>query len=319
MKRYWKKTRWPIAILIALFVFDYWTFPLLSKSPEGCFDQGRNGIWMRYPWYFGEHTDGEVQQMASRLCEDGFAYAYFHARDVRPDGSLRYPHWAEAKRLNRTIAQAGPALKRVAWIYVGNSRGRGAVDLLNEEVRTKLVSEARRLVVECGFQGIQWDYEICGDGERGMLRLLEDSRKALPPATWLGAAVPTWYPWPLSSVGWSESYFRAVADRCDQIAVMAYDSAAYSPRLYSWFVAQQVAIVGRAVKGSRCRYVIGVPTYEDGTRSHNPRAECLTIALRAVKSALAEKSIPRFEGVAIFADYTTDSTEWRTYRNLWRR
>jgi hypothetical protein len=101
---------------------------------------------------------------------------------------------------------------------------------------------------------------------------------------------------------------------------MAYDTAAYFPRAYVWFVSEQVVRVTRAVARANpsCRVILGVPTYEDGTKSHNPRAENLRFGLMGVRNGLAasaETSV--WQGVGIFADYTTDESEWRTWRERW--
>lgn len=317
MKRRRKRiVLWTLAFLLGLTVFDYWTFPLLTRDPAGHFDKGSNGLWLRYPWYFGQRTTQEIRDLGGRLKQDGFRYAYFHVRDVKPDGTLRYPRFQEARHLNTVLREADPYLRRIAWVYIGNERGRGAVRLSDPAVRKVLIGQGRRLLTEGGFDGIQWDYEICDDGDASLLALLKESRQAFPDQ-WLGVAVPIWYPWPLSRVGWSEGYFRRVGENCDQIAVMAYDTGVYHPRLYSWLVAQQVAVLGRATEGLACRFVMGVPTYEDGTLSHNPRAENLSLAIRAVRSALAESPPSRFEGLALFADYTTDAREWETFRGGW--
>ncbi len=316
-KRRWKRiAAWTILAVFAFAVFDYWTFPLLAHRAEGRFDRGSNGLWLRYTWYFGEHSPEEVRELGRRLEENHIRYAYFHVRDIKPDGSLRYPHLAETQALNRQLADANPSVKRIAWIYVGNTKGRGAVDLNDAKVRERLVAEAGRLLKQGGFQGIQWDYEICDDGEPGQPALLDDSRRLLPPC-WLGVAAPAWYPWPLTGVSWSEGYFRDLAQRCDQIAVMAYDSGMYHPRLYSYLVAQQANVLERVTSGTGCRFVIGAPTYGDPTLSHNPRSENLALALAAVKNALASSECRRCEGVALFADYTTSPEEWDTFRRDW--
>ena len=61
-----------------------------------------------------------------------------------------------------------------------------------------------------------------------------------------------------------------------------------------------------------------MPTYENGTVGHSNHSETLQTALKAVREGLAEPGIDRsvFSGVAIFADYTTDSSEWSTYEKL---
>ncbi len=121
--------------------------------------------------------------------------------------------------------------------------------------------------------------------------------------------------------GWSEPYFQQVAATSDQIVVMGYDSALYFPRHYVWLMRQQAIRVTRAAaRGNpKCRVLLGVPTYEDGGPSHHIHAENIRMALKGVREGLTDsQAVPAaFAGVAIFADYSTDQDEWKTYQQLW--
>lgn len=304
-------------LLVAAAVADYTLYPLLGSVGGKSGDSGENGLWLRYTWYFGEHKPAEVEALASRLQQGGFRYAYFHVRYAQHDGRLhfRYPHRATA--LNNALHSLSPGTKSIAWVYVGNRHGLGGVDLNDLKTRQNLVAEAVWLVDKCGFDGVQWDYEICQDGDPGFLTLLEESRRTLPRGSLLCVAAPIWLPPPVSGYGWSERYFGQVAARCDQIAVMDYDTGAYFPRAYVWLTKQQALRVPRAAHRTNpaCQVLIGLPTYEGGTASHNPRAENLRLGLKGVREA----SSGRTAGVALFADYTTSDSEWATYRSLWRR
>jgi spore germination protein YaaH len=223
------------------------------------------------------------------------------------------------------LRQDAPSVKVIAWIYAGNDRlastGIGEVALSNAAVRKAMVSEARWLVEKCGFDGVQWDYEICQDGDPDFLRLLRETRAALPSGKLLSAAVPMWLPPPFQRWGWSEGYFARVAATCDQIAVMCYDSGIFLPRGYVWLVHQQAVNVTLAVaRGDpRCRVLLGLPTYGKGGLSHHAWAENLRLALKGVREGLADPRAERsvFAGVALFADYTTQPEEWQTYRRRW--
>jgi hypothetical protein len=88
-----------------------------------------------------------------------------------------------------------------------------------------------------------------------------------------------------------------------------------------WLVRQQAIRVTRAAaKGNpQCSVVLGIPTYEKGGFSHHAYAENIRMALKGVREGLANPNakVSAFQGVAIFADYTTDKDEWKTYRDLW--
>ena len=66
------------------------------------------------------------------------------------------------------------------------------------------------------------------------------------------------------------------------------------------------------------RILFGLASYGPGFRSHNPRAENLRIGIHATRRALEAVNLPNFEGIAIFADYTTDESEWDEYISNWR-
>ena len=185
------------------------------------------------------------------------------------------------------------------------------MDISRADVRQSMVSEAKWLVEQCGFQGIQWDYEICPDHDPSFLALLKETRSALPKAH-LSAAVPTLYDFPLQGLSWSEEYVRDVAKNVDQIAVMAYDTGMYLPRAYAGHFRGNVAKFGKAAEGTSV--LMGVPTYGSGFVSHNPRAESLKVALMAARTANWPENC---EGLAPFADYTMDAEEWTLFRRYW--
>ncbi len=325
-KRRWR--RFGLA-LVALFLFalgDYHFYPRLVGIGGRSFDQGENGAWLRYKWYFGEHSADQVARLARRLREHRIRDAYFHVRFIKKDGRLRFRYPERARALNARIEALAPEVRRTAWIYAGNENGEGDVRLADSQVRRRMVEEAAWLVRECGFEGVQWDYEICPDGDPSLLLLLEETRAALPTTdagqtAWIGVAAPTWFPPPIGRFGWSEAYFGEVAKRCDSLAVMGYDTGMYFPRAYVWLVRQQAVRVTRAVAAAnpRCRVQIGLPTYEEGPFSHNPWAENLRMGLKGVREGMASEGAKSsvFAGVAIFADYTTDEAEWTTLRALW--
>lgn len=315
-----------IIILFLATLFDYAFYPYNAPLPErDSGNRGKNGIWLRYLWYFGEHSDAETKQLARDLVERQMKYAYFHVRYIGKSGNLRYRFPAQARHLNALIRAENPYVKRIAWIYVGNTRGMGSIKELSDiEHRRRLVREAQFLVTECGFDGVQWDYEICPDNDAGLLSLLDETRAGLPKGSIVSVATALWSPSlpRAAGHGWSEAYFTEIAKRSDQICVMGYDSGIYLPRGYAWLMEEQVVRVCRAVSesGTNCEVFIGVPTYGAGGASHHARAENLSVAIRGVRAGVARLSQQErevFTGIAPFADYTTDTDEWKTYTKDW--
>lgn len=300
---------------------DYLAFPYGRWDSGRSGNHAENGLWMRYTWYFGQHQSSDFALLGQRLHAEQVRYAFFHVRDIRPDGTLRYRYAVPAKQLTTELHQAAPGVKLIAWIYAGNAQGLGHVDLKNAMVRRTMVQQAVWLVNDCGFDGVQWDYEICPNGDTGFLALLRETRAALGPGRMISVATSLWLPHPLERWGWSDDYYRRVAAQCDLIAVMCYDSACYGSRGYAALVHQQVVHVTQDVAQSnpRCRVLIGVPTYAKGGPSHDPHTENMATALLGVRAGVADPQaeLSVFAGVAPFADYTTQPEEWRTYETMW--
>lgn len=324
MKRFALRSRRPLLLLLGLLLLDYLLYPIQPRSRVRAGDRGENGIWLRYPWYFGRHTDFEVAALGRRLRRLHLRYAYFHVRHVQSDGSLRYRYPQAARRLVGELRRSAPEVVPMAWVYAGNNGAGGLprVDLASRTVRRRMAEEAAWLVREGGFRGVQWDYEICRDGDPYYPLLLRETRAALrklPGPPLVGACTALWSPAPFP--GWREASFTRLARECDQLAVMGYDSGLYLPRAYAWLMAEQVRRVPAAARAGNpdCRVLIGVPTYGRGGLSHHGWAESLPNALRGIADGLRAAGPAResLAGVALFADYTTQRHEWADYEALW--
>jgi spore germination protein YaaH len=308
--------------LIAFLTFltlDYYFYPWGMPLPAHTdVPRQENAIWVHHTYYFGEKTDTQIQALAQNLERRDIRETYFHVRFIKKDGTLRFRYPDKAKHLLETFRKDAPRTRAIAWIYAGNPRGEGAVDLHNPAVRAQMVAQARWLCETCGFDGVQWDYEICEDGDPDLLALLAETRAALSAGKTLGVCAPMCFP----VYGWSEAYIAQVAAHVDHLAVMCYDTGFLLPRAYVDMTAQQVVHFTRAVAlgNPKARFWMGVPTYGKGFFSHNPRAENITNSLRGIREGrrLTRNMPQNLAGVALFAEYTTDASEWEIYEHLWQ-
>jgi len=300
---------------LALFL-DYALYPLGETSAPR-FDKGENAVWLSFDWAQGRASETRVH-LATRMEAGGVRDLYFHVRYIGKSGRLRFDVHDASRRLNAELRRDDPQLRRFAWVYVGNARGITGVDISQTAVRAHIADECAHLIRD-GFDGIHLDYEMCSNGDTEFLALLDAIRARIGKRP-LSIATPMWLPSILGAYGWSEDYFAQVGARCDQIAVMSYDSGLYFSRHYAWLVAQQCLRVPRALRQTNCRVLIGVPTYKDGGLSHHVHAENLRVALRAVREGLENNpNASRVDGAAIFADYSTNAREWATWKRDWLR
>ncbi|MBP9092880.1 hypothetical protein KBI23_17785 [bacterium] len=309
-----------LGILFGAYLYDCSIYEKQNPLKPSGANSGANGLWLRYYWYAGKHnTAKEWDDMLERLRVNQIKYAYFHVLTTVSDGTLKLHKLENAQKITKAVHTGAPNTKAIAWVYIGSAPQNGGVNLMKPETRANLVKEALWLVNECGFDGVQLDYEFCFNGDKGLLSLLDETRAALKPGQLLSVDTPMWYPFILW--GWSDDYFKEVAKRCDQICVMGYDSYLYWPRAYAWLVAQQVVHVSTAADAANknCKVIIGLPSYEDVTLAHHHKTESLANSLRGLNDGLADKGTVRsnIEGIALFADYTTDEAEWKLYSDYW--
>ena len=123
----------------------------------------------------------------------------------------------------------------------------------------------------------------------------------------------------MGQVAWSRSYYRDVASRVDQIAVMTYDSAFPSAALYRRWSHRQVVEISRALEGTGTALFFGIPTSEEKTWTHWPSAENMTSGLLGTMDGMNDgRACPSaVTGVAIYPYWETDEAEWAVYEKFW--
>src|SRR5579885_374643 len=153
-----------LAVLaVLLIILDFCSCPLLNPPERSAaFNKGCNGIWLRYYWYRGKHSDAEFKVMLQKLRRGQIKYAFFHVLRVNPDGSLKYKNVQNACKITDGIHKEAQGVKAIAWVYVPSRlNGPDGADLSQPGVRRNLIEVAKWLVRDCHFDGVQWDYEFC--------------------------------------------------------------------------------------------------------------------------------------------------------------
>jgi len=293
---------------------------------DGRHDRGHNAIWLAHGWLGGDswfirynktneftkyRDPARVAALAELLKRHHIDTVFPHLCPTFPDGRLPEVDSPQVERFLDVMK----GISVVPWVGGPNET---AADVRAGPWRQTFCRSVRELLEKHPrLAGVQVNIEPMPDGHDGFLNLLEELRQVLPPGKCLSIAAyppPTrWHPYP--SVHWSEGYFRAVAQRSDELAVMMYDAALHSPRLYQKLMADWTGEVLAWSEGRRV--LLGVPTYHDaGVGYHDPATENLTNALLGVHRGLAGLTIPtNYAGVAIYSEWETDATEWEYFRS----
>jgi len=292
-----------------------------TDHPGSHFNQGANAAWLGVEWVNEAHSAQEIATLGSGLDRRQIRYIFVYTSYLRPDGQFN-PTYGYMTDFVSRLKATNPALHIQAWIGLPL----GYVDLSDTTGRGEIVQFCVDLVRTTGVDGIHLDAEPIPTDEEDVLALLDELRDALGSGPTLSIATRRIWPilpdvqWPLvGQVAWRASYYREVAQRVDQIAVMTYDSAMSWAFLYRQWTRFQVIEISRVVEGIDVQLFFGIPTSEEKSWTHWPRAENMSSGLEGIVDGLndAEARPAAVTGVAIYPYWETDEAEWRVYEELW--
>lgn len=307
-------------ILAGLMVLAYFVWQPGREVLDGRHDRARNALWLGHAW-LGDDTwftrNGQtarrsffrdaatLRALAEKLRGHGVRDVFPHLCPSGADGSLPTVDEAQAVRFLDHFEDFR-VLPWIGGVFDGSARIEDAA------WRARFCREIAELLTRHPrFAGVQLNVEPCPSGNAAMLTLLEEIRAALPPGKLLSVAAyppPTWWQ-PGLEVHWEEVYFRAVARRVDQLAVMMYDTSLPWKKPYVRLMADWTREVLAWSEGREV--LLGVAAYDDaGTGWHDPEVENLATGLAGIHAGLSAGPPPNFAGVAIYSEWEMDAAEW---------
>jgi Glycosyl hydrolases family 18 len=312
-------------ILVALGSYLATKAPPADRDPHP-FNHDRNATWLEHRWLERTQPEAAMESLLATLSARGVRYVFPHVIPFDKKGRLPSHSREQMRAFLAASRRVAPDMKVLPWIggvRSGYRRMRaGTVDLTDITQRQQIVAECRGLIDE-GFHGVHVDVEPIDDGNVEFVALLNALRTAIGPDRIL--SVSTIRPGPLGLPGapnflWTADYYRRIATVADQIVVMVYDTGLPTIALYRRYVSYAARFMTTTLgPHTRARVLFGVPSYDESGLMHRARVETLENALLGVVSGLRGAGEGgTFEGVAIYAEWTTDAQEWATYEQVWR-
>jgi hypothetical protein len=305
--------------------------PAVSR-PGAYYNVGANAAWLGIEWVNEARDERTVEALAEELRRHQITDVYAYVSYLRQSGRFGET-FGHAASFTRALNAAAPEVRVQAWLGIPLLPDRGLVasevghaDLSDPATRATIVAFAARVARDGGFDGVHLDPEPAADGDPHLLTLLEEVRMAVGREAVLSIATPRIRPFlaeaalpPVGPLAWSAGYYREVARRVDQIALMTYDSALPHPRLYRQWGRFQVIALSRALEGTEVEVLIGVPTSREDTFTHRPWAESMESGLLGAIDGLNDvASRPKVvTGVAVYPYWETSEADWGVYRRLW--
>ena len=335
--RTWSRRR-RVALIVAL------VFVLLVPVPLGAYavslrvayagepsaearTRNHDALWLGHAWVDGRKTAADVTALARELEGTGIRDVYVHTGPLEHDGSLPLAKVSpRARWFTAAMRAAAPAVRVQAWLgdVVQPAKSPG-MDLDDPAVRSRVVASSAA-VLDQGFQGIHFDFEPVHSGSAGFLAVLDETHvltaaRGVPLSVAAAQIDPLWHanaiPLALRGEGkwWSQDYFRQVADRVEQIAVMSYDTAMPLESLYGGYVAKQTKLALEVTPPST-DLLMGLPAYWESNPSHWGHAETVQAAVRGARLGLGTSNRQNF-GLALYVDFTATPEHWAAYRDGW--
>jgi hypothetical protein len=292
---------------------------------DGRHDRGSNAVWLAHGWLgadewfinnrktnqFGKYrSPANVRALAAKLRTNHITDVHPHLCPATVDGHLPP---VDAKQTEMFL-DAFVGFRVLPWIGGVNGSSVRANDV---RWRDTFVRDVQGLLTRHPrLAGVHLNVEPMPSGDADFLKLLDAVRAVLPKDKILSVAAyppPTrWHPFP--DVHWDKQYFREVARRCDQLAVMMYDAGQSIPKTYQKLMADWTLEVLAWSEGKPV--LLGVPTYDDaGVGYHDPKVENLTNALLGIHRGLSRATLPtNYQGAAIYCDWETADSEWAHWR-----
>ena len=283
-----------------------------------------NAIWIGHgwlgddAWFERNHRDmaafrspEKISALFQRLADNRIRVVYPHLCPARPDGQIAACDDAQTEHFLDLAAKYGIAV--IPWI--GGVFGESARPADPLWRRNFIASVNELLRKHPRFAGVQINIEPMPSGNADFLLLLDQLRPTMNGKTLSVAAYPPptgWHRFP--DVHWQLSYMQMVSDRCDQLAVMMYDTAIPLEKFYTDLVIRWTRSAAGATGMSGCELILGIPAYEDAESGyHHPRGENISSALRGIAAAGRNESIG---GIAIYCEWEMDDAKWREWQRF---
>ena len=313
-------------VLCAIVLFFLFNWQGKVKLVGKSFDRGQNGIWLQHGWLGDDswfvrakrldkkaffRSDKACEELAKLFKNNNIKDIFPHLCPTTPNGHIQP---VDKKQTKRFLAHFSD-FRIIPW--VGGVLGKHAFPG-KPAWRKNFVLSCQQLLAEFPqLAGVQINIEPCPSTTKGLLTLLEQLRAALPKGKIISVAAyppPTkFHPFP--SVHWEEEFFRQVARRCDQMAVMMYDTALETEGFYRGLMATWTKEI--LEWSEKTKVLLGVAVYDDkGVGYHHPHVENLENGLAGIHKALLDyEKVPlNFQGVAIYCEWEMDESEWRTWQ-----
>ncbi len=300
-----------------------------------------NALWVGEEWTYETRTDDDMDQFVAHLRRHEIGTVYARISDLNFDGS-----WTgrpdmqnqfeevrpEVTRFAQQFKAAYPDVQLYGVIGVQADLAASGYRLDEDRVQRVITDFSTQIVGSLGYDGVMLNIDPVWDGDDNFLAILRRVRGAIGDEKLLAIATPPdWTPLnadvPTPSLiapgtVWDATYKQRIAlIQPDQIVIRAYNSYLDNANDYTEWMAYQVQAYIEAIAPLEIgtNLIFGIPTYDDLPPAHDVAVENVASALNGIRRGLnaAGEAGAVVQGVAIYANWTTEPVEWEQFKAQW--
>jgi hypothetical protein len=318
--------------LIAAIAFVILVVYVLGRVRNTTLETQPNAVWLGTEWTNDDHTDDQIADLVKKLRDRQLGTVYAYVTYLQFNGTWRNDDkFDKVKTFVAQFKKAYPEADLYALIGVPTADAAHPPRLNDVNLQQQVADLSKRMINDYHFDGIFLDAEPVWDNDQDFLALLRGIRAAVGITTPISAAIPPdWSPAnptipvpPLIEPGteWKKEYKQSVALLVDHMAVMVFNSGLSSAADYEQWVAYQVNAYANAIGelNTKIDLLIAIPTFDNAPPGHDTAVENIDTAVQGIRAGLqqAGANASYVTGLAIYADWTTDDTEWASFQKDW--
>ena len=308
-----------LAIILGIptLLYLFWVPGRNGPLPE----YANNAIWIGHGWLGDDswfirnkrnkddfRTAAKISALFKKLSEHKISTVYPHLCPAQMDGKIA-PY--DSRQIERFLDFAEQYnIKVIPWIGGVFEESARPADKRWRKNFTDSVEEL--LDKHPRLTGVQINIEPMPSGNRDFLTLLEELQLAVHGKVLSVAAYPPptkWHQFP--DVHWEDDYMHQVAERCNQLAVMMYDTAIPLEKFYVKLMRDWTLRLVQVTYSSGCELLLGIPSYEDpGVGYHKAEVENIRSALRGISDTPSHYGA---DGIAIYCEWEMNDAKWRIW------
>ena len=312
-----------LVIILGIPALAYWIWQPGKDDFKFDYDCN-NAIWLGHGWLGDDswflrnkrskenfRSAGKISALFKKLSENKIATVYPHLCPAQRHGNIA-PYDNAQMELFLDLADQYE-IKVIPWVG-------GVLDesarIANKSWRQNFVSSIDDMLKKHPrLAGVQVNVEPLPSGNADFLALLDELKQVAKGKILSVAAYPPptkWHQYP--NVHWESDYINLVARRCDQMAVMMYDTAIPLEKFYIKLMTDWTREIVNATRSTNCEVLLGIPAYDDaGAGYHHPQVENISSGLRGIAAQDLKKWA---RGIAIYCEWEMNEAKWQTWQKF---